>query len=234
MERRTRSTRGERGDVEINWKSETGGSGIIGKSGKGGIRERSSGVSARGDARARSPRYPRVGGTGRVMTDPTVRKLVAEAEEFGFQTGGTSFGADAVTKLERDTLGTSVHAIGIYTAPQQMSPAQFHTNFEAWIDKFLALPVVQKNFVKFTMLVPKTALDIHLQSLGLSAATPTQVNLVEAETWDGFLKIHFSFEQHQVAQDPEARKLMASGVKEFSFHAESCFFSSEIVSKMEN
>lgn len=86
-----------------------------------------------------------------MLADPSVQKLVAEAEEFGFQTGGTSFDVKVVTKMQRDTPGTNVHAFSICSAPPQVSAAQFTANFEAFIDKFLELPAVRKNFVKYTI-----------------------------------------------------------------------------------
>ncbi|KAF7346965.1 hypothetical protein MVEN_01449300 [Mycena venus] len=159
-----------------------------------------------------------------VLADPNVQKLVAEAEEFGFQTGGTSFGVNVVTKMQRDTPGTNVHAFGICSAPPQVSAAQFTANFEAFIEKFLELPIVRKNFVKYTILFPQNVLDKEFQSLGLSApTTPIAVTRGEAKNWDAVVEI---------AEDPEVREFMAGGVKDFVFQAESSFFASEIITKL--
>ncbi|KAJ6540502.1 hypothetical protein B0H19DRAFT_1077910 [Mycena capillaripes] len=147
-----------------------------------------------------------------VLADPTVRKLVVEAEEFGFQTNGIAFGADVITKVERATSGTGVHATGIFRAPQDVSLTQFLVSFEAMTTKFLALPSVQKNLDKFTM-----------SKLGLSGAAVTVITFSEAETWDRII---------EVVQDPDVQKLIADSIKEFSLHPDSCIFSSEIVSKI--
>lgn len=86
------------------------------------------------------------------MSDPAVRTLLAGATELGFHADPGSFVADVVTKVDRTTEHTAtVPTIGIFTAPDQVSAAQFTAQVEAFVDKLLALPITQKNVLKYTM-----------------------------------------------------------------------------------
>jgi hypothetical protein len=83
-----------------------------------------------------------------------VRTLLSGATELGFHADPGSFVADVVTKVDRTTEHTAtVPTIGIYTAPDQVSAAQFTAQFEAFVDKLLALPITQKNVLKYTMVL---------------------------------------------------------------------------------
>lgn len=49
-----------------------------------------------------------------------------------------------------------VFTVGVYRGPPQLSQKELTSKVDALVDEFLALPVAQKNFLKFTVVRPPT------------------------------------------------------------------------------
>ncbi|KAJ7164276.1 hypothetical protein C8R46DRAFT_1099173 [Mycena filopes] len=109
------------------------------------------------------------------------------------------------------------HAIGIYKVPPHLSKEEFEHQVETLADKLLLLPSVQRNLVKYEMLVQDNSLDEHVKSLGWAA--DSHVALVcESETQDHFI---------EAMRDAEVQALFAEA-QGFGLQTGACAFSADV------
>ncbi|KAF7374247.1 hypothetical protein MSAN_00307600 [Mycena sanguinolenta] len=65
-----------------------------------------------------------------------------------------------------------IFTLGVYRGPPQLSQEELTSKVDALVDNFLALPVAQKNFLKFTMMMPNDALNEDVAMLGVGVPPP--------------------------------------------------------------
>ncbi|KAJ7676793.1 hypothetical protein DFH06DRAFT_1169051 [Mycena polygramma] len=115
-----------------------------------------------------------------LLKDAELKQLMSEAEDFGFCTGGCSFVADVVTKIDVPAPTNRAHLMGVCKLPDTLSTNEFHAKFEGLFAKLLALPLSQ-NILKHSLWVQNKILDSELRALGLAAPPPLFVLMIEAE-----------------------------------------------------
>ncbi|KAJ6582140.1 hypothetical protein B0H19DRAFT_1252273 [Mycena capillaripes] len=103
-----------------------------------------------------------------------------------------------------------VFTLGVYRGPPQLSQKELTSRVDALVDNFLALPVAQKNFLKFTMMVPNDALNEDVAMLGVGLPPPSV----------------FLFGQYAVLRDEEFTRTLDAG-KGF-VHDSSWSFSADV------
>ncbi|KAJ7441981.1 hypothetical protein FB451DRAFT_1298050 [Mycena latifolia] len=85
-----------------------------------------------------------------VLTDAEVQKLFHKAEEFGLQSGTFAFSADVVYKINRNVATRNPVCItGIYKVPTHLSRDEYGAKFHAFVEKYTALPAIQKNLIRY-------------------------------------------------------------------------------------
>ncbi|KAJ6474529.1 hypothetical protein DFH09DRAFT_1293563 [Mycena vulgaris] len=117
-----------------------------------------------------------------------------------------------------------VKVVSIHRAPSHLSKTQFEEKMEALMNGVIALPIAQRNMLKFEMFMTNSTLDSHIKALGLPAPHPTVVVAVEYESWD-----HVT----EVAGDATVKRLIGAANAEFGFHLESCTFGADVVTKID-
>ncbi|KAF8142362.1 hypothetical protein K438DRAFT_1784845 [Mycena galopus ATCC 62051] len=104
-----------------------------------------------------------------------------------------------------------VFTLGVYRGPPQLSQQELTSRVDALVDDFLALPIAQKNFLKFTMMVPNDALNEDVAMLGVGLPPPSV----------------FLFGQCPILRDEEFSKTLGAG-KEFTLQDSSWSFSADV------
>ncbi|KAJ7910310.1 hypothetical protein B0H13DRAFT_1876845 [Mycena leptocephala] len=84
-----------------------------------------------------------------ILTDPMFAKAFAEAEEF--VSCATGFVADVVTRIDRPTPKDRTHLMCAFQRPDHLSSDEYRKKFEVFVDRLLALPISQKNFLKHSL-----------------------------------------------------------------------------------
>ncbi|KAJ6461147.1 hypothetical protein C8R47DRAFT_1080733 [Mycena vitilis] len=111
-------------------------------------------------------------------------------------------------------------AISIHPAPAHLAMKEFAARMEALAEAHLALPVAQKNVLKYEVMVPNDRLDRYFQALGADKRPPAALVIIECETAE-----HFA----EFLSDKEVAKLI-SGSQEF---AGASLFSADAVTRID-
>ncbi|KAJ7688887.1 hypothetical protein B0H17DRAFT_1067776 [Mycena rosella] len=164
------------------------------------------------------------------LKDPELRKLLAEADDFGFLQGATAFAADEITKVDVPEATAGMNVICIYSRPPHLSAEDFVQKMGDLMDNITAQPI-QHHFTNYTLWVQNDAVEKHLQDLGYPVPEPLVIVRAAAENLDGMLEIF---------GHPEVGQLLVQGIRNFGFHADSenpvdsCCFSADVDTKMNN
>ncbi|KAF7343147.1 hypothetical protein MVEN_01745400 [Mycena venus] len=113
-----------------------------------------------------------------------------------------------------------VLCVGVYKAPPNLSKEALQVKAEALVDSLLAVPIAQKNYVKFEINFQNALLDEHLKALGYPEAQPGVWVTGECETEAKF---------EEILKDPEIAKLIqeAEHLEHFSV------FFADVVAKVD-
>ncbi|KAJ7742941.1 hypothetical protein DFH07DRAFT_1063617 [Mycena maculata] len=159
-----------------------------------------------------------------IVQNTEVQKLLAGAQEFGYHEEANVFSADVVTKIDTYTPKDRVHIICICKVPPKMSKERFSQKMEAFMDRTLTHPMVERNVLKYTMWVQNNIIKDHVQALAFPVPEPTVVVRVESENWGRFMEL---------VQDPDFQLIFADTMQDFPFHIGGCCFSADVVTKID-
>ncbi|KAF8188479.1 hypothetical protein K438DRAFT_1833619 [Mycena galopus ATCC 62051] len=115
-------------------------------------------------------------------------------------------------------------AFGIHPVPANITKEDFQAKCEALVESFLALPVAQKNFLKFDILFQNDQVKSHITSLGFPEPQPCVC-----------LRCYYETDANWAAclQDPDFINAMAAG-QSWGFHDGACIFSTDSVTKLDS
>ncbi|KAJ7036315.1 hypothetical protein C8F04DRAFT_1096063 [Mycena alexandri] len=115
-------------------------------------------------------------------------------------------------------------AIGIHRAPPGMSKEEFLGKMKALAAAVVALPVVQKNVLKYRIISANSSFDEHMKEFGMPASTPQHIALLvaESETPEQMLEI---------SKDPELHSLVTAA-EEMTPERGASIFSAHVVEKL--
>ncbi|KAJ6554298.1 hypothetical protein B0H19DRAFT_1262679 [Mycena capillaripes] len=115
-------------------------------------------------------------------------------------------------------------AVGIHRAPPGMSKEEFLGKMKALAAAVVALPVVQKNVVKYQIISANSSFDEHIKAFGMPASTQQHIALLvaESETPEQMLEI---------SKDPELQSLVAAA-EEMTPERGASIFSAHVVEKL--
>ncbi|KAJ7731791.1 hypothetical protein DFH07DRAFT_781111 [Mycena maculata] len=117
------------------------------------------------------------------MRNAEVQNLLEGAQDFGFHEGIGTFSADVVPKIDIAGTKDRIHLVCVSLVLAEISAQQFGEKIESTIDKLAALPVVQRNTLKFTMWVQNNIIEEHIRALALPVPQLMVVLRVETENW---------------------------------------------------
>jgi hypothetical protein len=86
-----------------------------------------------------------------VLEAAEVRKTLEKGKEFGLHNSSYGFSAEVVAKHDNPAPQDGVHLLCVYNVPPHVSGQEHDQKFENFIDNFLSVPAVKKNFVRFEM-----------------------------------------------------------------------------------
>ncbi|KAJ7894888.1 hypothetical protein B0H14DRAFT_3125437 [Mycena olivaceomarginata] len=116
-----------------------------------------------------------------------------------------------------------VRAMGIFHAPVDLPKDVFHSKAEAIADAVLALPVSQRNLLKYELTIPNDNLDAYLGELGLPPPAGTVIITIEVETQEKLLEF---------AGDPDFQNIIATAKAGFS-NVDSFIFTVDVDTKLD-
>ncbi|KAJ7928351.1 hypothetical protein B0H13DRAFT_2311629 [Mycena leptocephala] len=93
----------------------------------------------------------------------------------------------------------------------------------ALVDDFVALPIIQKNLMKYGMWLQNNSLDDLIRTFDYAAPSPISVLRGECESWDKTL---------EMMKDPQAQKMLLDAGKDFDFTIGRSLFSMDVVTKI--
>ncbi|KAK7042049.1 hypothetical protein R3P38DRAFT_3178619 [Favolaschia claudopus] len=103
-----------------------------------------------------------------ILAAPEVSNVMAKGKEFGFHNGSSASATNLSAKGEAGVPEDGIHVFCVYNVPPELSATEEHgPHFEAFIDDFLCVPAVKKNFLKFWMY--NDSLDDNARDFGYSA-----------------------------------------------------------------
>jgi len=162
-----------------------------------------------------------------LMQDAGVRKVAEKGHEFGLQSNGYAFAADVIAKHDNPAPQDGAHLICVYNVPPHISTQEHDQKFEDFIDNFLAVPAVKKNFVRFEMWQHNNMLDDDIRAFGYSASGPAFIHHAIVENWDSAL---------EMMEDPEARQFVinaGNSGKDFNLKTDGYVFHGRVVTKID-
>ncbi|KAJ6526800.1 hypothetical protein B0H19DRAFT_1084376 [Mycena capillaripes] len=140
-----------------------------------------------------------------VRKDTDAMKKISTAQEFA---SASMFSVDVITKIDAGSADGRDACIGIFKCPPHLSRTQFHEFVDKASNGFAALPTMQKNIVKQTMIqwLQNDTIEKDVQAMGISAAETVAVFMVQA-----FFYHHLSSAEQllQVWTDDELRQHFA-------------------------
>ncbi|KAJ7265240.1 hypothetical protein C8J57DRAFT_1511799 [Mycena rebaudengoi] len=130
------------------------------------------------------------------MAAPEFLEAYQNRKELGLQTYSSAFSAKVVAKIDNPAPQDAAHLVCVYNVPPHISSLPHDQKFEDFIDDFLSVPAVWKNFVRFEIWQPNNMLDDHIRAFGYPEATPTFIHHAR-------LKVQsIPFQQHLILNHP--------------------------------
>ncbi|KAJ7121556.1 hypothetical protein C8R44DRAFT_876945 [Mycena epipterygia] len=139
-----------------------------------------------------------------------VQKVVEKGKEFGLHSNSYGFSAEVVAKHDNPALRM-----------------QHDQKFENFIDNFLSVPAVKKNFVRFEMWQHNHMLDDHIRAFGYSESGPAFIHHAIIESWDSAM---------EMMKDPEAQHFVMNAGndgKDFNLKTGGYVFAGRVVTKID-
>ncbi|KAJ7925450.1 hypothetical protein B0H13DRAFT_1863102 [Mycena leptocephala] len=172
-----------------------------------------------------------------ILTDPMFAKAFAEAEEF--VSCATGFVADVVTRIDRPTPKDRTHLMCAFQRPDHLSSDEYRKKFEVFVDRLLALPISQKNFLKHSLWLPNDTLDANLRDLGFPPPEPVFVVMAETDNQDRLIEVTPPL-LSQLSSDDDPQWLTHSDVRAFAVdarrelgvHVGLSIFSADVITKI--
>ncbi|KAJ7860175.1 hypothetical protein B0H13DRAFT_2355706 [Mycena leptocephala] len=156
-----------------------------------------------------------------ILTDPMFAKAFAEAEEFVSR--ATGFVADVVTRIDRPTPKDRTHLMCAFQRPDHLSSDEYRKKFEVFVDRLLALPISQKNFLKHSLWLPNDTLDANLRDLGFPPPEPVFVVMAETDNQDRLI---------EWLTHSDVRAFAVDARRELGVHVGLSIFSADVVTKI--
>jgi hypothetical protein len=136
----------------------------------------------------------------KVLSDPEVQKKFQGSRQSSLQKGARVFATELVPQIDGPARERStVRMLSFYSVPRHLSTDDYETKFQTLLEKYVALPVVQKNLTCGELVrrsltsayratiwhcfkwLQNYTLDDYLLALGHSAPKPTFVLYAESE-----------------------------------------------------
>ncbi|KAJ7438766.1 hypothetical protein FB451DRAFT_1570159 [Mycena latifolia] len=177
-----------------------------------------------------SAEYKSLDHLAEMMQDPSMKELLAKADDFGFRKAANAFAADVITKVHTPEVTPGTNVICVYHCPPHLSADEFAKKMEGVMDDIIALPI-RDCFSSYTLWVQNATVEKHLQELGYPAPEDLVVVRAEAENLDRMIEIF---------NHPEVGRVLTDNIRDFGFHsdsdnpAESCCFSADVATKINN
>ncbi|KAJ6556140.1 hypothetical protein B0H19DRAFT_1151993 [Mycena capillaripes] len=158
-----------------------------------------------------------------VMQHQQSLKLVAGREEFKRERGASVFSAEVTTKIDKPGSKDRAHGIAILRVPEGESPEHVARKLEALLDRFVALPAIQKGVSKCTVLHSGKSLENQLNAMGIHTPGRTFVIHLEYESQDHSL---------EVASDEGVLKLLGEAMQDVRVSlADVSYFGADVIPK---
>ncbi|KAF8209070.1 hypothetical protein K438DRAFT_2012390 [Mycena galopus ATCC 62051] len=161
-----------------------------------------------------------------VLAAPEVRKIFAKGREWGLHDCSSGFSATVATKVDGPTPPNSLHLICVYNVPPELSTDEHNKKLEDFIDSFVEVLAVKKNWARFEMWQSNNLLEDHVQAFGYSASGPTFIHHARLENLDNAL---------EMLKDPAAHKSVhesGNNGEHFDLKKNGYVFSGRVVTKI--
>ncbi|KAJ6499490.1 hypothetical protein DFH09DRAFT_329475 [Mycena vulgaris] len=145
-----------------------------------------------------SAEYKTMDGLVEMLTDATVQKLFAEADEVSFHHASCAFATDIVTKIDVPGTTQSTHVICIFNRPPNLSAEQFTQEMDDWIERLTALPV-QERLSSYIMWLQNDSAEAHLLDLGYQPPDPLVVLRLNSENLEHMLEVPARFRDSSIS-----------------------------------
>ncbi|KAJ6559478.1 hypothetical protein DFH09DRAFT_1316789 [Mycena vulgaris] len=158
----------------------------------------------------------------------TIASLMSDAEVVNVSKGigllntASAFGADVAPKLDSQARENAIQGIGIFKVPKLPSIEKYVQNFGGLVDKFLALPAIQKNTAKYDWWLWNDVIVDLLQAREYFTPEPILVVPAEGKSLDGIM---------EMAQDEEGRNIVLGAHQELGFDTSTTSFGVDVVKK---
>ncbi|KAJ7846899.1 hypothetical protein B0H14DRAFT_3131087 [Mycena olivaceomarginata] len=163
-----------------------------------------------------------------MLAAPEFRQAFEKGKEFGLQTYSSGFSAEVVAKIDDPAPQDAAHLVCVYNVPPHISSLQHDQKFEDFINNFISVPAVQKNFIRFEMWQPNNMLDDHIRAFGYSEATPTFIHHARLGNWDSVEEMMTDAAAQQNVLDA------GDDGKHFNLKTDGYVFHARLVTKIDN
>ncbi|KAJ6464919.1 hypothetical protein C8R45DRAFT_497263, partial [Mycena sanguinolenta] len=163
-----------------------------------------------------------------IWEDPAVANVFQEGRNsiYGssLQAVNLSLG-EVQIRVDRPTAGNRTRLACALQRPDNFSMEGYHKTVDAYADRLVGLPIVQKNVIKHSMWVPHNAIDGQVSAAGMPVPDPNIVVLIETENQDRMIEL---------VEDSDFKQFMddARGRPEWD-HVGSSFFVANVVTKID-
>ncbi|KAJ7656751.1 hypothetical protein DFH06DRAFT_1198429 [Mycena polygramma] len=152
-----------------------------------------------------------------VLGDAAVQALFCRAGESGVQPGNWVVPAHMTRKIKSSVPARDrVHIVGVYHVPRDVSVEEYSPKFHAFVDKYVALPAVQKNLVNYELWELRNA------TTGENPA-PHAAFVVRANSECGL----------KYLSDAEAQSLVQEAKQDFGLNTNAWLFIADVASKID-
>ncbi|KAF7368022.1 hypothetical protein MSAN_00868000 [Mycena sanguinolenta] len=112
----------------------------------------------------------------------------------------------------------------MHPVPAYVSQQEFKEKVDALVDSLLALPVCERNFINFDILLPNNLLAADMKPSGTSGQPPPGV----------WFKFECETEDHltEILRDEQVKKVIA-GAKDFGFHDNASLFTADVTTRVD-
>ncbi|KAJ7925451.1 hypothetical protein B0H13DRAFT_2314461 [Mycena leptocephala] len=151
-----------------------------------------------------------------LVGDAEVQKLVGNGQAFALHSNSYGFSADE-----------AVHLICVYNVPPHLSTTQHDQKFEAFIDNFVAIPAVRKNYKRFEMALEAQYYAGRPRSHVWLLSSGAYICTSRLENWNNAL---------EMMTDPEAQQFVfnaGNDGEDFDLKKHGYVFTGRVVTKID-